>query len=68
MSGDREAFGLETNEPDEIDFLDVKGAVESLLSRLGGDAATFDAVEHPTLHPGRAAAITLDGVQIGDRR
>ncbi len=65
MSGERQAFGVETNEPDAMDFLDVKGAVEHLLTRLGGDAATFTAVEHPSLHPGRAAAVELDGVQIG---
>lgn len=65
MSGDREDFGLEVNEPAEIDYFDVKGVVEHLLMRLGGEGATFEAVEHPTLHPGRSAAIELDGLQIG---
>ena len=65
MSGDRELFGLETDDPAEIDFLDVKGVVELMLTRLGGSGALFKAVEHPSLHPGRSAAIELDGVQIG---
>ena len=65
MSGDREDYGLYANEPAAIDYLDVKGVVELLLTRLGGEAAEFEAVEHPTLHPGRAAAIALDNIQIG---
>ncbi|MEO6362291.1 MAG: phenylalanine--tRNA ligase subunit beta [Caldimonas sp.] len=44
------------------DFFDVKGDLESLLSPA---RARFVAAPHPALHPGRSAAIELDGVRIG---
>ncbi|KQP18155.1 phenylalanine--tRNA ligase subunit beta [Pseudorhodoferax sp. Leaf267] len=44
------------------DFFDVKGDVEALLAPL---QASFEPVEHPALHPGRAARVVLDGRAIG---
>jgi phenylalanyl-tRNA synthetase beta chain len=52
------------SDADALDFYDAKGAIEALLARLGR-VAEYVAVEHPSLQPGRAAAISLDGVQIG---
>jgi phenylalanyl-tRNA synthetase beta chain len=65
LSGARDEYGLYTPEPEGFDFFDIKGVVEHLLRRLGGDRAVITRVEHPSLHPGRSAAIELDGVQIG---
>lgn len=65
MSGAREEFGIYASEPEEIDYFDLKGVVEHLLTRLGSENAEFTAVDHPSLHPGRAAAVEIDGVQIG---
>jgi phenylalanyl-tRNA synthetase beta chain len=45
-----------------VDFFDVKGDVERLLAPR---AVTFVAAEHPALHPGRCAAVVVDGVTIG---
>jgi phenylalanyl-tRNA synthetase beta chain len=45
-----------------VDFFDVKGDLESLFAPL---AARFVAAAHPALHPGRSAAVELDGVRIG---
>jgi phenylalanyl-tRNA synthetase beta chain len=45
-----------------VDFYDVKADVEALLAPR---TASFTRVEHPALHPGRAAAVTLDGEEIG---
>jgi phenylalanyl-tRNA synthetase beta chain len=45
-----------------VDFFDVKGDVEALLGARG---ATFEPVDHPALHPGRAARVLLDGRAIG---
>ena len=45
-----------------VDFYDVKSDVEKLL---GTNKALFEATEHPALHPGRAAKITVDGVLAG---
>ncbi len=45
-----------------VDFYDVKGDVESLIAPL---TATFEAAEHPALHPGRSARILIDGKEVG---
>lgn len=65
MAGPREPFSLYREITDEYDFFDVKGVVELLLKRLGGSDATFTKIAHPSLHPGRGAAIEYRGQQIG---
>ena len=45
-----------------VDFYDVKGDVEALLAPL---APTFEAAEHPAMHPGRCARVLLAGRAIG---
>ena len=65
LAGNRQPFSLYRGSTDEYDFFDIKGVVELLLDRLGADGATFSKVAHPSLHPGRAAAIEYRGVQIG---
>ena len=45
-----------------VDFYDVKGDVEALLSP---QRVEFVAAEHPALHPGRSAQIVAAGVPIG---
>ena len=45
-----------------VDFFDVKGDVEALLWPL---RPTFVKADHPALHPGRAAAVMLDGQVVG---
>lgn len=47
-----------------VDFYDVKGDVESLLS-LSGREAGFIADTHPALHPGQTASIVCSGARIG---
>lgn len=44
-------------------FHDVKGDIERLLRGAGG--LDFEACEHPALHPGRTAAVLLDGARVG---
>ncbi|HSI49104.1 MAG TPA: phenylalanine--tRNA ligase subunit beta [Ideonella sp.] len=45
-----------------VDFFDVKGDIEALLAPR---KAVFVAAEHPAMHPGRCAAVQLDGTTIG---
>jgi phenylalanyl-tRNA synthetase beta chain len=45
-----------------VDFFDVKGDVEALLSPR---QPAFVAATHPAMHPGRCAAVQLDGCTIG---
>ncbi|GAB3627949.1 phenylalanine--tRNA ligase subunit beta [Pandoraea terrae] len=54
-----EQWGLPTR---QIDFFDVKGDLEALLAPR---AARFVKGEHPALHPGRSAAIEIDGKRVG---
>lgn len=50
-----------------VDFFDVKGDVEALLATISTQAAfTFQAEEHPALHPGQSAGIYApDGQKVG---
>ncbi|MBD5801102.1 Phenylalanine--tRNA ligase beta subunit [Azoarcus sp. Aa7] len=45
-----------------VDFYDVKGDVEALFAPR---ALKFEPVSEPALHPGRAAAVLLEGRRIG---
>lgn len=49
-----------------LDFFDAKADLEALL-RPGGcfDAFSFEAAQHPALHPGRSARILRDGQPVG---
>lgn len=45
-----------------VDFFDVKADIEAFFApRL----AVFEAESHPALHPGRSAAVSLDGRKVG---
>ncbi|MCP5269417.1 MAG: phenylalanine--tRNA ligase subunit beta [Zoogloeaceae bacterium] len=46
----------------QVDFFDIKGDLEKLLAPL---VASFEKTTHPALHPGRSAAVVLDGEIIG---
>lgn len=49
-----------------VDFFDVKGDVESLLSRTGEpNSWRFVAASLPALHPGQSARIEKNGVEAG---
>ena len=45
-----------------VDFFDIKGDVEQLLAPR---IVNFVAAEHPAMHPGRCAAVIVDGQAIG---
>jgi phenylalanyl-tRNA synthetase beta chain len=46
----------------KVDFYDVKGDLEALLAPA---ALRFEKLTHPALHPGRAARVLRDGIDIG---
>lgn len=50
--------------PGEIDFFDLKGAVEATLKRAGLPKTRFEPAQHAALHPGRAAAAFAGDRQI----
>ncbi len=45
-----------------VDFFDVKGDLEALFAPV---RARFVPSTHPALHPGRSAAIEIDGLKVG---
>jgi phenylalanyl-tRNA synthetase beta chain len=45
-----------------VDFFDVKGDLEAFFAPL---PLTFEAAEHPALHPGRSAQVKLNGAVVG---
>ena len=45
-----------------VDFFDLKGDLEALLAPV---QAVFAPVEHPALHPGRSASVSVNGRSIG---
>ena len=54
------------NEQREVDFFDVKGDVEALISLTGRENAfSFTSFEHPVLHPGQSAIVKDNNEQIG---
>ena len=54
---------LRWDQPDKsIDFYDLKGDVQALLAPL---LATFMPADHPAMHPGRCASVSVAGRIIG---
>jgi phenylalanyl-tRNA synthetase beta chain len=45
-----------------VDFFDVKADVQAMLAPV---QATFEAAEHPALHPGRSARVVINGQAVG---
>ncbi len=45
-----------------VDFFDVKGDIEQIFA---GRALRFVSAQHPALHPGRSAAIEVEGQRVG---
>jgi phenylalanyl-tRNA synthetase beta chain len=50
----------------DVDFYDLKGVMEGLMSGLHIREYSISRSSHSTLHPGRAAALHIDGQHIGD--
>lgn len=67
-AGIREPFDRFTPRPsesDQIDFFDVKGAVEVVLQRVEVTDVCWEPGTHSALHPGRTARVSIKGEQVG---
>jgi phenylalanyl-tRNA synthetase beta chain len=54
------------NKPGKVDFYDIKGDVEALLSHTcDAQVFSFEARQHSALHPGQSAAIVKEGQVVG---
>ncbi len=65
MTGPREESGWLAADTAPVDFFDLKGVVETLLAGLHVDKIAFDATQHPTYYPGRAAELKVNDNAIG---
>jgi phenylalanyl-tRNA synthetase beta chain len=65
MTGPRAARSWLEGADETLDFYDLKGVVDALLAGLGLQDVVFAPVAHPTLHPGRAASLSVGGVEAG---
>ena len=54
-----------SNASDKVDFYDLKGDLEAMLSINGETEYRFAAGEHPALHPGQCAAVFKGDKQVG---
>jgi phenylalanyl-tRNA synthetase beta chain len=57
-----EQWGASGSAARNVDFFDAKGEIELLLAPK---VARFEKIAHPALHPGRGAAIIVDGQPVG---
>ena len=66
LAGRREPLGrFSASDNGELDFFDLKGTIEALITRLGVHESEFRVIESAALHPGRAAGLFARGDQIG---
>jgi phenylalanyl-tRNA synthetase beta chain len=66
FAGNREPLGRFTaTEKGELDFFDLKGAIEVLIARLRVEGVEFRPIASTALHSGRAAGLFVNGDQIG---
>jgi len=65
LTGPRRPRSWLESEPERFDYFDLKGVVEALLEGLHVEDASFVPVAHPTYRPGRAASLSVGGVEVG---
>lgn len=67
LTGPRRINGWMQDEPAaNVDYFDLKGVIEGLLSGLHVTDASYSRSEHPSLHPGRSAQVSIKGQRVGD--
>jgi phenylalanyl-tRNA synthetase beta chain len=65
MTGHRQPESWQKSDRGLMDFYDLKGVVEALLSGLHIAGARYEPIEHPTYYPGRTARLIVDDRLIG---
>ncbi len=65
MTGLRYKPAWDLSEVKNIDFFDLKGLLEDLFDSYHITNLTYEAVDHATFHPGKCAAISQDGINVG---
>jgi phenylalanyl-tRNA synthetase beta chain len=65
MTGAREEESWLDADTSPVDFFDLKGVVESLLTGLHVGEMVFSPARHPAYYPGRVAELSINGQTIG---
>ena len=66
MTGLRQAISWDVSDSPNVDFYDIKGRIELLLSGLRLSGVTYAPTDSvPYLHPGKAAQVTINDKIIG---
>ena len=64
LTGKRYESAWDVKNAPRFDFYDLKGIIEGLVDALHL-AVTYAPAEHPSFHPGKSAAILLNGASLG---
>lgn len=65
LMGTRQAGNWQDRAAEQVDFYDLKGVIEGLLAGLHVHGFAFERARHTSFHPGRSAALVIDGQMIG---
>lgn len=65
LMGTRQAGNWQDRAAEQVDFYDLKGVIEGLLAGLHVHGFAFERAQHTSFHPGRSAALVIDGQTIG---
>ena len=65
MSGLRHPLSWDQKSTENMDFFDLKGVVDELLDALHVEDARYEPGDHPSFHPGKCAALIVNGEAIG---
>lgn len=65
LAGPRGPRAWGCDQPEPLDFFDLKGIIQALLDRLGVEGASYEPIESPTFQPGRAAEVRAGGQTLG---
>jgi len=65
MTGAREYPTWQTKKPEQKDFFDLKGAVETLLKGLHIENTSYRPAQHPSFHPGKCAEVWAGEQKLG---
>ncbi len=65
MCGLRHPWAWDQTINETMDFLDLKGILESLLSALHITEVSFEPAQHPSFHPGKCSALSIGNEHVG---
>lgn len=65
MSGKRNNPSWDLQTSGNLDFFDLKGVLDGLLKKIHLQDVSYQPAEHPSLHPGKCAQISVNEIVIG---